>query len=471
MGVQQFLGKVLPTAGRDIDLRQYATVYDGRPLRVAVDISTLVYKATQGYGDMLGDERHLDNYGRAELRRQEREAAAVAAAAASANDTTTSNQQPQDLQFNFKVQQYVHKCTQYVMKFFEEFTRSNIQVLVVLDGATPPIKVQQVKKRSARRQGAVATRQAAVDDENVTVEDRIAAFRHAGAGPHFSLVIDAVIAALRSARIPFLVAPYESDGQLAFLSAQRYVDLVITEDSDLIAMGATPILYKVMLSRQKQDEYRDGICGRLLCLEDLASYKDALRLEDFSSAMLAVVFIAAGSDYCEKLKGVGIVTACDTVRESFFPSNKISADESRTPPLQVFFEKLFQRSFDKHEFTDEYKEEYKQRFLNALLMFRHPLVFDPVQGKCVTFRIETPDPELILYEPYASLVRDETARTEVVGAPILPSELACYVAEGWLNPRTMQPRQYARLPDAVDSCSKQYRQKTMPKKKAPSTSM
>ena len=39
----------------------------------------------------------------------------------------------------------------------------------------------------------------------------------------------------------FVVAPYEADAQMAFLARNGDVDLVITEDSDLIAYGCPQV--------------------------------------------------------------------------------------------------------------------------------------------------------------------------------------------------------------------------------------
>lgn len=46
-----------------------------------------------------------------------------------------------------------------------------------------------------------------------------------------------VILALRQAGIKYMVAPYESDAQLALLSKEGLVDVVISEDSDLLVYG------------------------------------------------------------------------------------------------------------------------------------------------------------------------------------------------------------------------------------------
>lgn len=41
------------------------------------------------------------------------------------------------------------------------------------------------------------------------------------------------------------MAPYEADAQLAYLSRQGIADIIITEDSDLMAFGAKKMLYKL----------------------------------------------------------------------------------------------------------------------------------------------------------------------------------------------------------------------------------
>jgi exonuclease-1 len=46
-------------------------------------------------------------------------------------------------------------------------------------------------------------------------------------------------------QVECIVAPYEADAQLAYLSKIGYVDAVITEDSDLIPFGAACIIYKL----------------------------------------------------------------------------------------------------------------------------------------------------------------------------------------------------------------------------------
>ena len=50
---------------------------------------------------------------------------------------------------------------------------------------------------------------------------------------------------LKHANIKYVVSPYESDAQLAFLYKQSMIDVVITEDSDLLAYGVEKVLFKM----------------------------------------------------------------------------------------------------------------------------------------------------------------------------------------------------------------------------------
>ncbi len=56
-----------------------------------------------------------------------------------------------------------------------------------------------------------------------------------------------------------IVAPYEADAQLAYLSKEDIVDAVITEDSDLLVFGSKRVFFKM-------DESGNG---KLIELKDL----------------------------------------------------------------------------------------------------------------------------------------------------------------------------------------------------------
>lgn len=54
-----------------------------------------------------------------------------------------------------------------------------------------------------------------------------------------------VIKALQVIGIEYYVAPYEADAQLAYLWLQKHVDIVFTEDSDLLAFGVKKVFFKM----------------------------------------------------------------------------------------------------------------------------------------------------------------------------------------------------------------------------------
>lgn len=63
----------------------------------------------------------------------------------------------------------------------------------------------------------------------------------------------------RKLNVECIVAPYEADAQLAYLAKEGLVNVVITEDSDLLVFGASKVLYKM-------DEFGNG---KLIEMKDL----------------------------------------------------------------------------------------------------------------------------------------------------------------------------------------------------------
>jgi exonuclease-1 len=416
MGIADFLKNVLESAGRPMDLREMKSGIlvetrgrhkrKKRPLRIAIDVSSWVYKAAHGFGDMLADERHLTNYGRAALLQEQIDQQQE-------QEDTTTNDAPA-AKTKEEIQEYITACTQYVIKRLETLReQSKADLLVVLDGPTPPIKTKEVQRRRSQRREHVRQRDEPVDlqADDAANERRTKAFRRAGAGRHYSEIIAELIRILKKTSIAFMVAPYEADSQLAYLSINGYIDLIVTEDSDLVAHGAKAILYKSI------GEIGGGKPrGILLRQCDLGSVMGSLSLVDFSPVMLAAMFVAVGCDYCDKLKGIGLVKACRAVRKAFLEPRPNSA-------LAALFAQLYEQSYTS-DFTDEFKRDYEESIMSALIMYRHPVVFDPMERECL--EVGDPDhygdPELIEYEPYAQLLKDKERRKLIVGGIPLASE-------------------------------------------------
>ncbi|KAG7362120.1 XPG domain containing protein [Nitzschia inconspicua] len=507
MGVSDVLPKILESSGRTIDLRDLqagvctvsatATMNSNsnsnrsvRPLRIGIDVHSWIYTAGYAFSDRLGDARHLTNYGRADLIQQQQQ----------------EQEKRQNGPSEEDVQQYVMACTQYVMKRLQTLQdTTNARLLVVLDGKSPPIKRREVQRRRKVTQehnrlrhdptvalGSPGTIQAAN-------ERRTIANKRAGPGPYLPRILDSLAEALRGTAlnnkdhydhdqdrcISFLVAPYEADAQLAYLARQRYIDLIITEDSDLLAHGAPFILYK-SLSHISNDSIPAGIlwqksdvgalplgystagpveCDRLnlpgttkTSLSSSWSNKSTIDLMDFTPAMLATLFVLLGCDYTvggipgddqtKKLKGIGLVTAHKIVRNAFLghpqgsTTTQSTSTSGRLSPLSRVWEEAYKHSYvDNEKLTMEFKQEYQRIFMEALLMYRHPVVFDPLLQRCIHINqkvglggrpVLIGDTELMEHRPYAKLCRDFDKVTRIVG-DLPPAEKAVGIAEGRID--------------------------------------
>ena len=479
--------------GRNSSAKAAAATADRRRrVRVAVDASGWIARAAHGKGTHLLDERTLTNYGRAELTGsvergsnaaaadgQDGAAAATAAAAAAAD---------QDAYDETLRQEYTQKCVITVMK--RVLTLRDVclaDVLVVLDGASPPIKKETVGQRRGRRDAAVALRDAPVaiaagagatgddgladdggEQQQIPSEsDRISAAKRAGAATSKIQyeIVHAVMVALQSECVPYLVAPYEADGQLGHLAQTGLVDMIVTDDTDLMACGAPSILYKFsdwgLNHGVSGGVVSGGVTGQLFLRSRLGCVPSPLNLMDFTDVMLAAMFVAAGCDYCKSLRGVGVVTARKCVKEAFHgygssmtsaeadadnPISKRTASSSSStgdtePKLSKLFRLLYQNGYGGKKMTREERAEYETNFCKALIMYRHPVVFDPVAARCVVVNDPAKggsDPELCTFETYANLVNDPAKLQDIVGKVLEPAR-AALIAEGRINARTGKP--------------------------------
>ncbi|KAL7528626.1 hypothetical protein ACHAXR_002540, partial [Thalassiosira sp. AJA248-18] len=494
-----------------------------RKVRIAVDVNGWIARAAHGYGGSLMDERHLSYHGRAELRNEqhlqqqqhqqpEEDKEEEQENPAATNNNNNNNNEQIQIQNKQRVE-YISKCISFVLQRIE-FLRNECCALVlpVLDGTTPPCKRGAVRERSNRRKRAMEqrdevaqspprpaaaaaaaettttameannannTEQEGEDDEAARTEAevlrRISASKRAGTGKDYSMrreLLGELLKEFRKRSWPFVVAPYEADGQLAYLANTGAVDLVVTEDSDLIALGVPTLIYRLGGWNGSNAANRSGggsnnfgsvqstssgnhLRGTMLHRRDLGS-SHGINLLDFSDAMLATMFVAAGCDYCDSLKGIGIVTARNIVKRAFHGGE---ADEvamcgssliREEPVLKVILNELFRSCHrDAREqvlpLDDPEKEEvrlaYERSFLAAIAMFRHPLVYDPVSGVhmiandvCdgstpVSISFRRDERILMQYGPYRDLVTRKEMLYKVIGAPFAP-DTAKGIAEG-----------------------------------------
>lgn len=111
--------------------------------------------------------------------------------------------------------------------------------------------------------------------------------------------------ALKAESVPYIVAPYEADAQLAFLERSALVHGILTEDSDLLVFGCQNVYFKldlttatlVHISRSSFPKNRD------------------INLTLWGDKEFRHMAMLSGCDYLEGLKGIGVKTACRLLRK------------------------------------------------------------------------------------------------------------------------------------------------------------
>mmetsp|Transcript_23259 Transcript_23259/g.35257 ORF Transcript_23259/g.35257 Transcript_23259/m.35257 type:complete len:582 (+) Transcript_23259:2-1747(+) len=463
----------------------------------AAAVASPVSEASVGGGRDRGDSFASENSPSVELDSGDNSEGGGDADVAVSAATPTPQQQQQHQQEQQQRLEYIQKIVSFTLKRIEAMREEcSALVLPVLDGNTPPCKLEVVRERSARRKRAVEERDQLVMNNNneegqdnnaesaeneaarteADVLSKISNSKRGGMGKDYSMRRDLLAELLnefRKRKWPFLVAPYEADGQLAYLANTGAVDVVVTEDSDLIGLGVPTLIYKLggwngsnTANRGGSSSSSSSHLGTMLHRRDLGSAHD-INLLDFSDAMLATMFVAAGCDYCPNLKGIGVVTARNIVKKAFHGGEADSevaltslVPRSDEPVLKLVLHALFREcSKDARKEllplddpgTAEARMAYERKFLAALAMYRHPLVYDPIQGVHLVANDVTDDSErqsasvgrptfsmdekiLMKYEPYRNLVTNRELLYEVIGAPSCP-EIAKGIAEGVIDPR------------------------------------
>ena len=203
-----------------------------------------------------------------------------------------------------------------------------------------------------------------------------------------------VIARLRAAGVPFVVAPYEADAQLAVLGLSGAVHAVLTEDSDLLAYGTPRVLFKLA---------PDGSCVELLS-QRLGQCSE-LNMAGWDGDMFTQLCVLSGCDYAPSVPGVGIKKAATLVRRFRTAAAAVRHLRFQGAPVPRGHEQTLQA---------------------ALWTFAHAWVYDPTTKGLVhrTPRVEGGMPD---------------GQVEALLGVKHPDAVAASIAEGWTDPITLEP--------------------------------
>ncbi|KAJ1392017.1 XPG/Rad2 endonuclease [Sesbania bispinosa] len=272
-----------------------------------------------------------------------------------------------------------------------------ITPVVVFDGGNVPCKSATEEERHRKRSTNSELAMAKLKEGNVGAATEL--FQRAvNITP---LMAHKLIQTLKSENIEFVVAPYEADAQLAYMSnleaEKGGVAAVITEDSDLIAYGCPAIIFKM-------DRHGNGERIELEKVFSAESSRPSFR--GFDMKLFRGMCVLAGCDFLPSVPGIGVARAHALV--------------SKYRNLDRILSVL------KFEKGDQMPEDYAKTFKEAIAVFQHARIYD------------TNTKELKHMKPLPQdSLESLDGKLDFLG-PEIPSTIVTAIAEGNLNPSTKE---------------------------------
>ena len=113
-----------------------------------------------------------------------------------------------------------------------------------------------------------------------------------------------LIEELKRLDVPYVVAPYEADSQLAYLEKQGHISGVLSEDSDLLVFGVKCLLTKL-------DQYGECV---MVNKADFTACRE-ISLVGWTDAEFRIMAMLSGCDYLPGIDKMGLKTAYRLVRK------------------------------------------------------------------------------------------------------------------------------------------------------------
>ncbi|KAL3529202.1 hypothetical protein ACH5RR_008524 [Cinchona calisaya] len=276
-----------------------------------------------------------------------------------------------------------------------------ITPVVVFDGGNIPCKAatqdERERKRNANRDLAMEK----LKEGDVSAASEL--FQRAvSISPSMA---HQLIQVLRSDDIEFVVAPYEADAQLAYLSSLEVekggVVAVISEDSDLLTYGCPAIIFKMDRYGNGQEIILDKVFGPV---SGVPSFRN------FDKNLFTGMCVLAGCDFLPSIPGIGIVKA----------HSLVSKYRNLDRVLSVL----------KFEKGNQMPENYLKSFEEAVAVFQHARIYDAALKQLKHMK---PIPKTLLESLDEEL--------DFLG-PEMPPSIATAIAQGNLNPYTMKAFNY-----------------------------
>lgn len=265
----------------------------------------------------------------------------------------------------------------------------NITPVIVFDGSPLPSKQGEEEDREANRKKSLMQAREAQMAGKFLEANKF----YAGAVDITPQMAFRFIEHLRHMGVEYIVAPFEADAQLAFLSREGIVDAVIAEDSDMIPYGVNCVINKLD---------KDSHEGKMILLEDVKNQSD---FRGFTTDMIRQTCILSGCDYLKSASKFGLKKALNLMKQTKDAFNAI-----RVIRLE-----------GKYVLPADYEKEFER----AELTFKHQQVYDPRIRQVVPL---TPLPDNLSWDDLEPFLGKR-----------VPEDIGRSIAEGVIDPITMTP--------------------------------
>ena len=275
-----------------------------------------------------------------------------------------------------------------------------VEPIFVFDGAPTPAKQVMDQGRQARRAKAIAQLHLDQDPDPKTLRAAVSLGWPA---------VEAVVRLLRQHGIPYIVALYEADAQLALLCRQGLIWAAATVDSDFIVHGLRNIFFKVNWRSGRCHFYsREVLEDPTLWAAATSQCSDLMELVKEGGLEVLLCFgLLVGCDYGTKIKGVGpklsvalleemvrssggvwvlqdafkMVDALDPLvmsLTSVVDTHDPEEPEGASKELRQQCRGLVRRGWEDQE------PIWKQKARDAIKVFRNALAYDPTTKQVIT---------------------------------------------------------------------------------------
>ena len=187
----------------------------------------------------------------------------------------------------------------YPLKMLTLLKENNINCIAVFDGNLLPAKIKDFQERKSPN----------IYNENL-FKRNIVNNRHLNLN---QIHVNTLIYLLKKLKVKIIVAPYESDAQIAYLYHRKKIDFAITEDSDLIPYGVKRIAFK--MSENGDFEYLNLNLNEISpdILNNLN--EDEKFILNLPHLKLVQFCVLCGCDYIKPIKGLGMKTLIKLFKE------------------------------------------------------------------------------------------------------------------------------------------------------------